>query len=283
MSFLQILLISLIQGITEWLPVSSSGHVLLASKLFGFDGREELLVNTCAHAGTLGAMVLYFRKELLEAIIGSANIVTTLSSRSPLSRNGNLALNVIVATPIVVIVGLLYEVMLPDQATLALRSVPVVASATIGFGLLLWWADRVGKTSKTIEGMNWRNATLIGASQSLALIFPGASRSGVTMMTARFLGFGRIEAARFSILIGAPVLLASSIYSAIVLFTGHGSVVSIGVPQALLVTLLAFVSGYASIAIMLTLLKRVGFLPFVIYRIALGLILLLMTPSLFWI
>lgn len=282
MSILQILLISLIQGITEWLPVSSSGHVLLISKIFGYDGQEELLINTCAHAGTLAAMVLYFRNEIREAIFGGLDLATSLSSRSSLNDRGRLALNIIVATPIVLTVGLLYEILLPESVTLELRSIPVVAIATIGFGLLLWWADSVGMTSKTIRTMSWQNATLIGASQSLALIFPGASRSGVTMMTCRFLGFGRIEAAKFSILIGAPVLFASSVYSAMVLLSDQASSVSFGVSQALSVTILAFISGYGSIAVMLALLRRMGFLPFVLYRIGLGLILLLMTPSLFW-
>lgn len=282
MSLFQILLIALIQGITEWLPVSSSGHVLLASQMFGYQGQDELFINTCAHAGTLAAMLLYFRKEVMEAVYGGVEVVTSYSSKRKLSDKGNLAINIVVATPIVIIVGILYETLLPETVTLALRSVPVVASATIGFGLLLWWADSIGGTSNTIKSMTWRNAMLIGASQSLALVLPGASRSGVTMTACRLLGFGRIEAARFSILIGAPVLIASSLYSVILLFAGKESVVSVGMLEALLVAIMAFVSGYVSIALMLTLLKQIGFLPFVIYRIGLGIILLLMTPSLIW-
>ena len=282
MSLIQILFISLIQGITEWLPVSSSGHVLIASKVFGYEGREELLINICAHAGTLAAMILYFRNEIKDALYGGVEILTSYSSKNAVSGRGRLAINIIVATPIVVIVGLMYETLLPESATLVLRSIPMVASATIGFGLLLWWADSIGQTSRTISSMSWRHAILIGASQALALIFPGASRSGVTMMTCRFLGFSRLDAAKFSILIGAPVLFASSVYSGISLITAQESAVGVGIPQALLVVILAFVSGYVSIAAMLSLLKRVGFLPFVIYRIILGAILLLMSPSLFW-
>lgn len=282
MSLFQILLIALIQGITEWLPVSSSGHVLIVSQMFGYQGHDELFINTCAHAGTLAAMLLYFRKEVMDAVYGGIEVVTSYSAKRKLSDQGNLAINIIIATPIVVIVGILYETLLPETVTLALRSVPVVATATIGFGLLLWWADSVGRTANTIKTMTWRNAILIGASQSLALVFPGASRSGVTMTACRLLGYGRIEAARFSILIGAPVLFASSVYSVIMLMTGQESAISVGILEALLVAVMAFVSGYVSIALMLTLLRKIGFLPFVIYRIGLGIILLLMTPSLLW-
>lgn len=282
MSLFQILLIALIQGITEWLPVSSSGHVLIASQMFGYQGHDELFINTCAHAGTLAAMLLYFRKEVMDAVYGGIEVVTLYSAKRKLSDQGNLAINIIIATPIVIIVGILYETLLPETVTLALRSVPVVASTTIGFGLLLWWADSVGRTANTIKTMTWRNAMLIGASQSLALVFPGASRSGVTMTACRLLGYGRIEAARFSILIGAPVLFASSVYSVIMLTARQESAISVGILEALLVAVMAFVSGYVSIALMLTLLRKIGFLPFVIYRIGLGIILLLMTPSLLW-
>jgi len=278
MSLLQLFIIAVLQGLTEWLPISSSGHVLLAANYFTLEGRDELLINAVSNLGTLLAMLIYFRKDVLAAIAGGFELVGAGFRSAPLSRGANLALCIIVATPIAVIAAVSYEVLLPETIQNQLRSVWTVAAATIGFGLLLWWADVVGGKDRTEADMTLGHAALIGATQAIAAIIPGTSRSGITMTAARALGYERTEAARFSMLIGAPILAAARLYGAYGLLDAEtaGSVVTL--QDGLIVALIAFVSGIASIHALMTVLKRMSFLPFVIYRLILGVGLLIAAP-----
>ncbi|MEL6860581.1 MAG: undecaprenyl-diphosphate phosphatase [Pseudomonadota bacterium] len=278
MSLLQLFIIAIVQGLTEWLPISSSGHVLLAANYFTLEGRDELLINAVSNLGTLAAMLIYFRKDVIAAIIGGFELFGAAFRKSDLSRGAKLALCIIVATPIAVIAAVAYEVLLPSSIQDQLRSVWTVAAATIGFGLLLWWADVKGGKDRTEADMTLGHAALIGATQAIAAIIPGTSRSGITMTAARALGYERTEAARFSMLIGAPILAAAGLYGAYGLLEPDpgGGVVSLH--DGMIVAALAFVSGIASIHVLMTLLKRMSFLPFVIYRLILGVGLLLAAP-----
>ncbi|MEO0449852.1 MAG: undecaprenyl-diphosphate phosphatase [Pseudomonadota bacterium] len=280
MSLLQLTIIAIIQGLTEWLPISSSGHVLLAANYFTLEGRDELLINAVSNLGTLAAMLIYFRKDVIAAIFGGFELVGAGFRNAPLSRGANLALCIIVATPIAVIAAIAHEVFVPESVQAQLRSVWTVAAATIGFGLLLWWADVAGGTDRKEVDMTLGHAALIGATQAIAALIPGTSRSGITMTAARALGYERTEAARFSMLIGAPILAAAGLYGAIGLFDADASGAVVTLQDGLIVAALAFVSGIASIHALMTLLKRMTFLPFVIYRLFLGVGLLLAAPIL---
>ena len=280
MSLLQLIIIALIQGVTEWLPISSSGHVLLAANLFTLEGRDELLINAVSNLGTLAAMLIYFRKDVVAAIFGGFELLAAPVRNTPLSRGAHLALCIIVATPIAVIAAIAHEIFVPDSVQASLRSVWTVAGATIGFGLLLWWADVSGGKSRKEADMTLGHAVLIGATQAIAALIPGTSRSGITMTAARALGYERTEAARFSMLIGAPILAAAGLYGALGLINADTSGSVLSLQDGMIVALFAFVSGIASIHALMTLLKRMTFLPFVIYRLILGAGLILAAPVL---
>ncbi|MCA8901239.1 MAG: undecaprenyl-diphosphate phosphatase [Hyphomonas sp.] len=279
MSLLQLALIATIQGLTEWLPISSSGHVLLASDLFGVTGRDELLINAVSNLGTLAAMLIYFRKDVGLAIGGGFELLAAPVTRKPLSRGGRLAACVIVATPIALAAALIYEVALPESVQDMMRSVYTVAGATIVFGALLWWADVAGPRIRREEDMTLLHAVLIGATQAIAAIIPGTSRSGITMTAARALGYERTEAARIAMLIGAPILAAAGLYGAYGLLTPDPEAAgALTFMDGMIVAGIAFVTGLASIWFLMALLKRMSFLPFVLYRFLLGALLLLGSP-----
>ena len=279
MSLLQLAIIATLQGITEWLPISSSAHVLLASDTFGVTGRDELLINAVSNLGTLAAMLIYFRKDVILAFLGGFELLAAPVSKKPLSQSGRLAACVIVATPIALVAALLYEAVLPQGVQDMMRSVYTVAGATIFFGALLWWADVAGPRTRKEEDMTLAHAALIGATQAIAAIIPGTSRSGITMTAARALGYERTEAARISMLIGAPILAAAGLYGAYGLFTAEadGSAV-LTLQDGLVVAGIAFITGLASIWGLMALLRRMSFLPFVLYRFLLGALLLLGSP-----
>lgn len=279
MSLLQLAIIATLQGITEWLPISSSAHVLLASDTFGVTGRDELLINAVSNLGTLAAMLIYFRKDVMAAILGGFELLAAPVSKKPLSQGARLAACVIVATPIALIAGLLYEAVLPQGVQDGLRSVYTVAGATIVFGALLWWADVAGPRTRKEEDMTLAHAALIGATQAIAAIIPGTSRSGITMTAARALGYERTEAARISMLIGAPILAAAGLYGAYGLLEADpdgGALLTFR--DGMVVAAIAFVTGLASIWGLMALLRRMSFLPFVLYRFLLGAALLLGSP-----
>ncbi|WP_370371610.1 undecaprenyl-diphosphate phosphatase [Henriciella pelagia] len=279
MSLFQLLIIAAIQGITEWLPISSSAHVLLLSDTFGADGRDELLLNAVSNLGTLAAMLVYFRKDVASAVVGGFELAAAPVTKRALSPGARLAACVLIATPVALVAGLLYEGFLPEDAQNALRSVPTVAGATIVFGLLLWWADARGARNRKEEDMTFLHALIIGATQAVAAIIPGTSRSGITMTAARALGYDRTEAARFSMLIGAPILAAAGLYGAYGLFTADpeaGAMLTF--EDGMIVAAVAFITGLASIWGLMALLKRMSFLPFVIYRVLLGVLLFAMMP-----
>ncbi|MDX1294085.1 MAG: undecaprenyl-diphosphate phosphatase [Hyphomonas sp.] len=278
MSILQLALIALLQGTTEWLPVSSSGHVLLAAGLFQASPEDELLINAVSNLGTLLAMLIYFRKDVLSALAGGFELVAAPVSKAPLSRGARLAAAVIVATPVAILVAVAYEKLLPQSMLEHMRSIYVVAATTVLFGGLLWWADVKGARDRKEEDMTLWHAFLIGATQAIAAILPGTSRSGITMTAARALGYDRTEAARFSMLIGAPILAAAGIYGAMGLLVADAAETALTIQDGLIVAGIAFITGLASIWFLMSLLSRMSFLPFVLYRFALGAVLILGSP-----
>ncbi|MFN4024615.1 MAG: undecaprenyl-diphosphate phosphatase [Hyphomonas sp.] len=278
MSILQLIIIAIVQGITEWLPISSSAHVFLASDFFGLVGRDEILINAASHFGTLIAMLIYFRKDVAAAIAGGVELVAAPVRKAPLSRGGHLALCILIASPIALIGSVLYERLVPDSFHEDMRNIYVVATATIVFGALLWLADVRGGRTRREADMTLRHAFLIGASQLIAVIIPGTSRSGITMTAARALGYERTEAARFAMLIGAPILAAVSAYGLLGLMTEPAAGSMVTLTDGLFVAAIAFISGYASIGLLMMVVSRMSFLPFVLYRIALGIALFATSP-----
>lgn len=278
MSMLQLILISLLQGITEWLPVSSSGHVLLASSFFGFETRDELLINSMAHVGTLFAVLLYFWRDVTRAVAGGFQLAAAPVTRKALSPEAKLAALILISMPIALGVAVAHEAFLSDGIKHALRSVWTVAASTLVFGLLLWWTDVKGAEIRKTEDMTLMQALVIGATQAIAAVIPGTSRSGITMTAARWFGFERTEAARFSMLIGAPILAAGGVYAFYELFTADAADGVATLSDGLIVAAMSFVSGIVSVAVLMELLKRISFLPFVIYRIFLAIALVAASP-----
>ncbi len=278
MSYLQLALIALVQGITEWLPISSSAHVLLAADYFGLDGPEELLINAMAHLGTLFAILIYFWRDFAKATVGGIELISAPMSKKPLSEGAHLALMIIVATPVALAIAAGWEIFADDAMKDGMRNAYVVAGSTIFFGVLLWWADAKGETHRVEKDMKIKDAFLIGMTQAIAALIPGTSRSGITMTASRALGFSREEAARFSMLIGAPMLAAVGAYAFLELSQSGGNTGDATLMDGLYVAALSFVSGIISIAALMAILKRMSFLPFVMYRFALGGLLLFMAP-----
>lgn len=266
MPLLHILILALVQGITEFLPVSSSGHLVLAWDYFDRAGwqviqqtsGDRLIIDIAVHVGTLAAVCVYFWRDLWLMTQGLAMLLT--GQWTPGAR---LALLVILATLPVVAAGLLFK----DFITNTLHdSVTVVAWATIGFGVLLLAADRLGMTVRRVEHITVFQALIIGASQVLALI-PGTSRSGITMTAARFFGYERAEAARFSLLLSIPAILGAGTLAGLELREAGNLDLQY---EALIGAVVAFAAALLAIALMLRWLRHAGFMPFVIYRIALG-------------
>lgn len=278
LSLLQLAIIAIIQGLTEWLPISSSGHVLLASSFFGLEGRDELLINAVSNLGTLAAMLIYFRKDVWAATVGGIELAASPITKRALSPGARLALLILVSLPFGLIAGIGYELVLPETVQSGLRSVWTVALATIGFGLLLWWADARGARDRTFDDMTLSHAALIGASSAVAALVPGTSRSGITMTIARAFGYERTEAARFSMLIGAPLLAAAGFYGLFGLIEAAPGDSIVTVQDGLIVAGIAFLSGIASIWALMAVLRRMSFLPFVLYRLVLGIGLIICGP-----
>jgi undecaprenyl-diphosphatase len=262
MDLIQIIVLALLQGFTEFLPISSSAHLILPSKMLGWPD-QGLAFDVATHIGTLVAVIVYFRRDVFAITQGW---LTTGFSKQ-MNDNARLAWAIVIATIPAGLVGVIYG----DWIEANLRSSEVIAYATIGFGVLLLAADHKANEHKNILQMTLLAAVIIGLFQALALI-PGTSRSGITITAALFLGFQRDAAARFSFLISIPLILAAGLLKTKDLVEQAAQVdwATIG-----LAALLSAVSAYVCIYFFLALINRIGMAPFVIYRLLLGAILLI--------
>lgn len=265
MALLHVFVLAVVQGLTEFLPVSSSGHLVLVSKAADYAGlmvsqgteRSRLLLDIAVHVGTLSAVCLYYYRDIGAMLAGLPGL---LAGR--VSPGARLAFLVITAS---VPLGLL-GYFLVDRIVGSLRSIEVVAWSTIVFALILYATDRIGMTLRRIEHMTFMSAVLIGCCQVLAMI-PGASRAGISMSAARLLGYERTEAARFSLLMAIPaiagpgLLLARDFYQSSDLQVGQ---------EVILAAVVSFAVAYVTIAVMIRWLQYAGFAPFVVYRLLLG-------------
>ena len=264
LDFFQVTILAVLQGATEFLPVSSSGHLLLPSLLFAWHD-QGLTFDVAVHVGTLFAVLIYFRDELQRLVF--ALILSVFQRKN--SEDSKLAWMLLAATIPAGLSGLL----LASQVEQYSRSLILIGVTSIGFGLLLFVSDRFGSKQRTLADMNWKTALLIGFSQVLALI-PGTSRSGVTMTAALFCNLDRAAAVRFSFLLAIPIITASGLLRGIQLLQAETESVEWFV--LLYAIFISAVVAYLCIRYFLQLIERFGFLPFVIYRVLLGIALILL-------
>jgi len=263
MDFIQILVLALVQGLTEFLPVSSSAHLILVPILTGWED-QGLAFDVAVHVGTLSAVVIYFRKEISKMFI---SWVASVLGKG-LDQDAKLAWAVLLGTIPVGLAGLFFK----DFIEVHLRSAYVLATATLVFALLLWFADAKARGERDEYSIRWTDVLFIGLAQALALI-PGTSRSGATMTAALFVGLSRQAAARFSFLLSIPVIVLAGGLETI----EYLDEASIDDMQPLMLgALLSGVSAYFCIHYFLKLLEKIGMLPFVIYRIILAIFLFVM-------
>jgi undecaprenyl-diphosphatase len=265
MSLEQIIVLAVVQGITEFLPISSSGHLILIPYLTGWPDQGQF-TDVMVHLGTLGAILVYFWRDVLAIAKGALLLL-----KGEITTEGKLAIYIILGTIPAVAFGLVLEKLdMPDLE----RNVGVVAFNTIFYGLLMLVADMWRPQNKTMANMTLGAAIFIGVAQALALI-PGTSRSGATITAGRFLGFARPDCARFSFLLGIPAITAAGVLK---LAEAFGSGETIGT-DTLACAGLTFLAGLAAIAFLMAMLRRVSLLPFVLYRMALGGFLLVLLYS----
>ncbi len=258
---LQIFVLAIVQGLTEFLPVSSSAHLILIPKLFGW-ADQGLAFDIAVHVGTLFAVILYFRQDLILLCKHGLGILVGRRMNTEAKINAKIAWAIVLATIPVGLCGLAFKGLIETH----LRSPLVIAYSTLGFGLLLWVADRLGAKQRTFKHFRWGDAVAIGLGQALALI-PGTSRSGVTLTVGLMLGLTPESAARFSFLLSIPVIVLAAGLAVVSLYQQGGLIDW----QALMIgACIAGLSGYACIHYFLKLLNRVGLFPFVCYRLCLG-------------
>ena len=256
MPVLHIAVLALVQGITEFLPISSQAHLQLVSAFTGWPD-QGLMMDVAVHVGTLGAVMLYFWRDLWAMTLGVVRLAR--GRRSPGAR---LAGYLIVGTLPAVAAGYLVNRYYPN----GIRGIEIIGWTTLGFGVLLYIADKAGMTVRRIEHLKMGDIIIIGCAQALALI-PGTSRSGITMTAARLLGMERRDGARLSMLLSIPVIIGAGSLQGWELYQSGDARLTY---DAFLAAGLAFVAALVVMAGLMAWLKRSTFTPFVIYRIALG-------------
>lgn len=266
MLILQIVVLALIQGITEFLPISSSGHLLLVPAITGWPD-QGVVTDVMVHMGSFLAVVVYFWRDCLNLLAGGFDLL-----RGRVTAWGRLALLIVVGTIPAVLFGLFLDRIGFMEIV---RHMPIiVAWNAIVFGILLYLCDRFGMSNRRMSDMTLLPALIVGIAQAIAII-PGVSRSGVTMTAARALGFERPEAARFAFLLGIPAIAGAGI-----LKLGDAVASDSGISFTMVLTaVLTFFVALATITVLMRLVRHVSFLPFAVYRVALGLVLLALIYS----
>jgi len=263
MTTLQIVVLALVQGITEFLPISSSGHLILVPIVTNWPD-QGLLFDVAVHVGSLGAVLIYFRHDVLQILRGFPALLRSDRLDNPRSR---LLLLVAIGTVPVIAAGVLLKAFGTD----VLRSAAVIGWTMLIFGVVLYLVDRWRPDEATLERMTFGGALFIGLAQVLALI-PGTSRAGITMTAARWLGYRRDEAARFSLLLSIPTILAAG--GLLTLDVIEAENLQVG-QDILLATGLALVAALTAITLMMRWLQHASYTPFVVYRCLLGVALLI--------
>ena len=257
MPLLHIAILAIVQGVTEFLPISSSGHLVLVPWLAGWED-QGITIDVAVHVGTLGAVMVYLWRDIARILGGLWRMV----KGKGVNDGARLAFYLVLATLPVVGAGYWMHKTWPD----GIRSIEVIGWATLGFGVLLWLTDRFGLTVRRMEHLKLSDAMIIGVAQCLALI-PGTSRSGITMTAGRLLGMERPDCARFSMLLSIPAIVGAGLLKGLDLYQS-GDPVQMG--TAFTAAAFAFVAALIAIALMMVWLRRASFTPFVLYRVVLG-------------
>ena len=274
MTFLQMLIIAVVQGITEFLPISSSGHLILVPVFTGAEDQGPM-IDIAVHVGSLLAIIVYFFKDVTGLARGGFASVGI--GKAPEQRR--LFWWIVLGTIPAVVVGLAIKMgflngfvestfgieIVGGDLLESIRFTDLVATNLIVYGILLGLADTFGKDEKTFEQMTWRDGLIVGAAQALALI-PGTSRSGVTMTAARALGYGRFEAARFSFLLSIPAVAGAGVLIVPDLLEADSALLQ----EAIITGVMTFVAAFLTMAFLMNFLKRASMMVFVIYRVAMG-------------
>jgi undecaprenyl-diphosphatase len=266
-SWFEAIVLGIVQGLTEFLPISSSAHLLILSQLFGWDDPGAAFT-AVTQIGTEMAVIIFFRREIGQ-IVGAwgRSIVDADARREPAARMGWL---VILGTIPIAVLGVLFK----DQVETAARNLWLVATMLIVFGVILGVADALGARRKDERDITVRDGLLYGLAQALALI-PGVSRSGATISAGLGMGYTRGSAARYAFLLAVPAVLASGLFEA----RKIGDEASVAWGPTILATVIAFAVGFAVIAWLMRWLTTKSFLPFVIYRICLGLLVMVLLAA----
>ena len=267
MSAFEAIVMGIVQGLTEFLPVSSSGHLRIVPAFLGWEDPGAAFT-AVVQLGTMLAVLVYFRKDLWNVTKALLAGVTSSSARR--APEFKLGLYIIVGTIPISILGLLFS----HQIETTARSLYVIGTTLIVLGLVLLIAERVGKRQRDIDKLTTKDAVLFGLAQSLALI-PGVSRSGATITAGLFLGFDRAAAARYSFLLSVPAVVLSGLYQLKDISEGGGA----GVGATVIATVLAFIVGWISIAALLKFLVNHSTSIFVGYRVALGVLVIVLAAT----
>jgi len=278
MTIIQLLIIAIVQGITEFLPISSSGHLILIPTFTEFPDQGPL-IDVAVHVGSLLAIIVYFFKDVLVLARGGfASIgIGTDAPNAGLERR--LFWWIVLGTIPAVAFGLAIKLgafnslaetwfsitVVDDDLMSSIRFTDLIAFNLIFYGLLLGLADWIGKETRVFEDMGWRDGLIVGLAQALAII-PGTSRSGVTMTAARFLGYKRVEAARFSFLLSIPAVAGAGVLIVPEIFEA-GATLAL---DALIAGVMTFIAAFATMAFLMNFLKRASMMVFVVYRVAMG-------------
>jgi undecaprenyl-diphosphatase len=257
MDFLQILTLSIVQGITEFLPISSSAHLVLVPYLAKWQDQGQLF-DISVHIGTLFAVMIYFKKEVFQLLYGT----TDIAKRDFKTKNASLVYLLIISTIPLLLLGFFMKDIVQNYT----RSLQIIAFTSIFYAFLLYWAD-TRCSQKKHEVTSKKDAFIFGIFQMLSII-PGTSRSGICMTAGRYLGFSRDESTRYAMLMSIPAIIAVGGYGALkALVQGDASIE----PWDFILGVgFSFISAYAIIWLLMKWIVRIGFMPFIIYRIALG-------------
>lgn len=261
MTWLQAIVLAIVQGLTEFLPISSSGHLVLVPSVAGW-ADQGLAFDVAVHFGSLMAVCLFFRNDLVALLRGSGQLLR-LDTATPESR---IALGIAIGTVPAAIAGLTLAGWIEEN----LRSPAVIVVTLSAYAIVMVLADRYGRRERNVAGLTLRDALVIGCAQALALV-PGTSRSGVTISAGRLLGFDRRDAARFSFLLSVPVILLATAYemTSLVLSGDH-----VAWSQLAAAAIVSAIVAYASIDFFMRFVNRIGLLPFAIYRLVLAAVIL---------
>ncbi len=270
MGWIEAVVLGIVQGLTEFLPISSSAHLRVVGEAFGWDDPGAAFT-AITQIGTEAAVLLYFRRDIARIIVAWLGSLAGRRKGDPDARMGWL---IIVGSLPIVVLGLLFQ----DDIETTLRDLRIVATALIVFSLILYWADRVGAKQRDLKDLTIAHGIGFGFAQAMALI-PGVSRSGGTITAGLFLGYSRAAAARYSFLLAVPAVLGSGFFQAYEALTGDVAGEGVSWGPTILATVIAFGVGLTVIAWLLRYLDRGSFTPFVVYRVVLGVLVLALVQT----